>query len=47
MPGSSAGMVNRNDLHTMLPHAMHVIPVTLSGEALWRLVYEMELVRPF
>lgn len=42
-----AGMVNRNDLHTMLPHAMHVIRVTLSGEALWRLVYEMELVRPF
>ncbi|MGV7625322.1 5'-nucleotidase C-terminal domain-containing protein, partial [Mycobacterium kansasii] len=42
-----AGRVNRNDLHTMLPHAMHVIRVTLTGEALWRLVYEMELVRPF
>ncbi|AYC71564.1 MULTISPECIES: bifunctional metallophosphatase/5'-nucleotidase [Lactiplantibacillus] len=42
-----AGIVNQNDLHTMLPHAMHVIRVTLSGEALWRLVYEMELVRPF
>ncbi|MCP6717773.1 5'-nucleotidase C-terminal domain-containing protein, partial [Klebsiella pneumoniae] len=27
-----AGMVNRNDLHTMLPHAMHVIRVTLTGE---------------
>ncbi len=42
-----AGLVNQNDLHTMLPHAMHVIRVTLSGTELWRLVYEMELVRPF
>lgn len=42
-----AGPVNLNDLHTMLPHAMHVIRVTLKGEDLWRLVYEMELVRPF
>lgn len=42
-----AGPVNLNDLHTMLPHAMHVIRVTLSGQDLWRLVYEMELVRPF
>lgn len=42
-----AGPVNLNDLHTMLPHAMHVIRVTLTGEELWRLVYEMELVRPF
>lgn len=42
-----AGTVNRNDLHTMLPHAMHVIRVTLKGRDLWRLVYEMELVRPF
>ncbi|MFC6181087.1 bifunctional metallophosphatase/5'-nucleotidase [Lactiplantibacillus daowaiensis] len=42
-----AGPVNLNDLHTMLPHAMHVIRVTLSGQELWRLVYEMELARPF
>ena len=42
-----AGEVNQNDLHTMLPHAMHVIRVTLRGDELWRLVYEMELVRPF
>ncbi|AVK60691.1 multifunctional 2',3'-cyclic-nucleotide 2'-phosphodiesterase/5'-nucleotidase/3'-nucleotidase [Lactobacillus sp. CBA3605] len=42
-----AGPVNLNDLHTMLPHAMHVISVTLSGQALWRLVYEMEIARPF
>ncbi len=42
-----AGTVTRNDLHTMLPHAMHVIRVTLTGADLWRLVYEMELVRPF
>jgi len=41
------GPVNLNDLHTMLPHAMHVIRVTLSGQDLWRLVYEMELARPF
>lgn len=42
-----AGAVNLNDLHTMLPHAMHVIRVSLTGEELWRLIYEMELVRPF
>jgi len=30
-----------------LPHAMHVIRVTLTGQELWRLIYEMELVRPF
>lgn len=42
-----AGPVNQNDLHTMLPHAMHVIRVTLTGQDLWRLVYEMELARPF
>jgi len=41
------GPVNLNDLHTMLPHAMHVIRVSLTGQALWRLVYEMELARPF
>ncbi|KRO25818.1 bifunctional metallophosphatase/5'-nucleotidase [Lactiplantibacillus fabifermentans] len=42
-----AGVVTQNDLHTMLPHAMHVIRVTLSGQDLWRLIYEMELARPF
>lgn len=42
-----AGDVNLNDLHTMLPHAMHVIRVSLTGQDLWRLVYEMELARPF
>lgn len=42
-----AGPVSENELHTMLPHAMHVIRVTLSGRDLWRLIYEMELVRPF
>ncbi|BDZ31201.1 bifunctional UDP-sugar hydrolase/5'-nucleotidase [Lactiplantibacillus sp. WILCCON 0030] len=42
-----AGDVNLNDMHTMLPHAMHVIRVTLTGQDLWRLIYEMELARPF
>lgn len=42
-----AGEVSRNELHTMLPHAMHVIRVALTGQDLWRLIYEMELVRPF
>ncbi|WP_137606396.1 bifunctional metallophosphatase/5'-nucleotidase [Lactiplantibacillus daoliensis] len=42
-----AGDIDLNILHTMLPHAMHVIRVTLTGQELWRLIYEMELVRPF
>lgn len=36
------GIVDRNQLHQMLPHAMHVMRVTLDGYNLWRLIKEME-----
>lgn len=42
-----AGIVSRNELHQMLPHAMHVMKVTLSGDNLWRLIKEMEKNRLF
>ncbi|WP_283678658.1 bifunctional metallophosphatase/5'-nucleotidase [Lentilactobacillus sp. Marseille-Q4993] len=37
-----AGVVDRNILHKMLPHSMHVMRVGLNGYDLWRLVMEME-----
>lgn len=42
-----AGVITRNELHQLLPHAMHVMRVTLSGDNLWRLVMEMEKNRRF
>ncbi|GAX02212.1 bifunctional metallophosphatase/5'-nucleotidase [Secundilactobacillus silagei] len=42
-----AGIISRNHLHQMLPHAMHVMKVTLSGDNLWRLIHEMEKNRLF
>lgn len=42
-----AGVVDRNQLHQMLPHAMHVMRVTLDGYNLWRLIQEMEHNRNF
>lgn len=42
-----AGIVDRNELHQMLPHSMHVMRVTLNGYDLWRLVREMEKNRNF
>lgn len=41
------GIVDRNQLHQMLPHAMHVMRVTLDGYNLWRLIQEMEKNRNF
>lgn len=41
------GIVDRNQLHQMLPHAMHVMRVTLGGYDLWRLIREMEKNRNF
>ncbi|KRL23288.1 bifunctional metallophosphatase/5'-nucleotidase [Lentilactobacillus kisonensis] len=41
------GIVDRNELHQMLPHAMHVMRVTLDGYNLWRLIKEMERNRNF
>lgn len=42
-----AGVITQNELHQLLPHAMHVMRVTLSGDNLWRLIMEMEKTRPF
>ncbi|GAX07215.1 5'-nucleotidase [Secundilactobacillus pentosiphilus] len=42
-----AGVISRNHMHQMLPHAMHVMKVTLSGDNLWRLIHEMEKNRQF
>ncbi|WP_268913190.1 bifunctional metallophosphatase/5'-nucleotidase [Lentilactobacillus sp. SPB1-3] len=42
-----AGVIDRNQLHQMLPHAMHVMKVTLNGYDLWRLMKEMEKNRNF
>lgn len=45
--GLDEGIVNKNQLHQMLPHAMHVMKVTLSGADLIRLVREIEKNRGF
>lgn len=42
-----AGVITRNEIHQLLPHAMHVMKVTLSGDNLWRLIMEMEKNRLF
>lgn len=47
LTGIDAGIVNKNQLHEMLPHAMHVMKVTLSGTDLIRLVREVEKNRNF
>lgn len=41
------GLVTRKDLHEALPHAIHVMQTTLTGENVWRLVMEMEKNRAF
>ncbi|MGO3116433.1 bifunctional metallophosphatase/5'-nucleotidase [Enterococcus pseudoavium] len=43
----SAGIVNQDQLHTTLPHPMHLIKVTLDGNNLIRLILEMEKNRHF
>lgn len=42
-----AGIVNQDQLHTALPHPMHLIKVTLDGNNLIRLILEMEKNRLF
>ncbi|NVY97186.1 bifunctional metallophosphatase/5'-nucleotidase [Lactobacillus sp. DCY120] len=42
-----AGPVTENDLHRQLPHAIHVMKTTLSGQDLWRLAMEVEKNRGF
>ncbi|EPH93699.1 Ser/Thr phosphatase family protein [Enterococcus faecalis 13-SD-W-01] len=41
------GIITQDDLHTALPHPMHLLRVTLSGENLIRLILEMEKNRNF
>ncbi|MBO1305325.1 metallophosphoesterase [Enterococcus sp. 669A] len=41
------GIVNQDQLHTALPHPMHLIKVTLPGNELIRLILEMEKNRHF
>ena len=47
LDGLDEGIVNRNQLHKMLPHAMHLMRVTLNGTDLIRLVREIEKNRAF
>lgn len=42
-----AGILDQDQLHTSLPHPMHLIRVTLKGNELIRLVLEMEKNRHF
>ena len=42
-----AGIINQDQLHTALPHPMHLIKVTLDGANLIRLILEMEKNRHF
>ncbi|KRN27485.1 hypothetical protein IV38_GL002139 [Lactobacillus selangorensis] len=42
-----AGKVTRDDLHTQMPHPMHIIKVTLKGTDMWHLVMEMEKNRRY
>ncbi|PIO83167.1 multifunctional 2',3'-cyclic-nucleotide 2'-phosphodiesterase/5'-nucleotidase/3'-nucleotidase [Loigolactobacillus backii] len=43
----AAGPVTADDLHTVLPHAMHLLRVTLRGTDVWRLIMEIEKNRQF
>ena len=42
-----AGIIDENEIHDTLPHAMQVMKVTLDGYNLWRLIQEMEKNRNF
>ena len=42
-----AGIVTANDLHALLPHAVHPMRSTLKGHDLWRLAHEIEKNRNF
>ncbi len=41
------GEISEKDLHEALPHAIHIMQTTLSGDNVWRLVMEMEKNRAF
>ncbi|MFV0561118.1 MAG: bifunctional metallophosphatase/5'-nucleotidase [Enterococcus sp.] len=41
------GIVNQDQLHTALPHPMHLLNVTLTGKEVIRMVLEMEKNRNF
>ncbi|MBW1605757.1 bifunctional UDP-sugar hydrolase/5'-nucleotidase [Lactobacillus sp. Sy-1] len=42
-----AGVVDKNQIHQLLPHSMHVMKTTLNGYNLWRLVREIEKNKRF
>ncbi|EOB2765686.1 bifunctional metallophosphatase/5'-nucleotidase [Enterococcus hirae] len=47
LTGLPAGLINQDQLHTSLPHPMHLLNVTLKGSDLIRLVLEIEKNRAF
>lgn len=47
LTGLPAGLINQDQLHTALPHPMHLLNVTLKGSDLIRLVLEIEKNRTF
>ncbi|RBT61105.1 bifunctional metallophosphatase/5'-nucleotidase [Enterococcus hirae] len=47
LTGLPAGLINQDQLHTALPHPMHLLNVTFKGSDLIRLVLEIEKNRAF
>lgn len=47
MKGLTAGLVSKDDLHTLLPHPMRVMRCTLSGANIARMILEMEKNRGY
>lgn len=41
------GIISEKNLHDVLPHAIHVLKTTMTGDNVWRLVMEMEKNRLF
>lgn len=41
------GIVTEKNLHDVLPHAIHVMKTTMTGDNVWRLVMEMEKNRMY
>jgi len=41
------GIVTEKNLHDVLPHAIHVMKTTMTGDNVWRLIMEMEKNRMF
>lgn len=42
-----AGTITEKNLHNALPHAIHVMRTTMTGDNVWRLIMEMEKNRLF